>query len=230
MTKRAIVTAIGVLIAGSAAAADLATSKAPPAPPPSWWSTITVNGEIDAGIMGNPDNPGSGLNWGRLFDEPPTSRCSIPGISRSNGRPIRMRLAMTSASSCKATSARTPASFTISRRRIFDQLEVSARSRAGERDGPYALDHSRRYRLETRPVADARRCRILHRSVRQPVLFALLHLQLSGEPFPTSAFWRSRTSIRRSISTPASAAVTKRRLARIPATTTTLRPSRAASA
>ena len=38
-----------------------ADEKAPPAPPPTWWSTITYAGEIDAGIMGNPDSPGSGL-------------------------------------------------------------------------------------------------------------------------------------------------------------------------
>lgn len=54
---------------GVAAPADLPTTKAPPAPPPTWWSTVTVNGEIDAGIMGNPDSPGSGLNWGRVFDQ-----------------------------------------------------------------------------------------------------------------------------------------------------------------
>src|SRR5579863_8264502 len=52
---------------GLAAAADLPAT--PPAPPPTWWSTITVNGEIDADIMENPDNPGFGLNWGRLFDQ-----------------------------------------------------------------------------------------------------------------------------------------------------------------
>ncbi len=52
-----------------AAAADLPDTKAPPAPPPSWWSTVTVTGEIDAGITGNPDDPPSGLNWGRLFDD-----------------------------------------------------------------------------------------------------------------------------------------------------------------
>jgi hypothetical protein len=55
------------LAGGYAAAADLAPAPAP-APPPSWWSTITINGEIDAGIMGNPQDPESGLNWGRLFD------------------------------------------------------------------------------------------------------------------------------------------------------------------
>jgi hypothetical protein len=54
---------------GYAAAADLPNTKGPPAPPPSWWSTITVNGEIDAGITGNFDSPPSGLNWGHLFTD-----------------------------------------------------------------------------------------------------------------------------------------------------------------
>ncbi len=57
--------------AGAAFADDLANTKSAPAPaaPPTWWSTLTVNGEVDAGITGNPDNPPSGLNWGRLFDD-----------------------------------------------------------------------------------------------------------------------------------------------------------------
>jgi len=54
---------------GFAAAADLPNTKAPPAPPPSWWSTIAVNGELDGGITGNPDSPPSGLNWGQLFTD-----------------------------------------------------------------------------------------------------------------------------------------------------------------
>jgi hypothetical protein len=77
-------TILGVT-SGVAAAADLPTDKAPPAPPPSWWSTLTITGEIDAGIMGNPDNPGDGLNWGRLFDDKanaPVLNASILTISR----------------------------------------------------------------------------------------------------------------------------------------------------
>jgi hypothetical protein len=59
----------GIVTGGYASAADLPTTKGPPAPPPTWWSTVTVNGELDAGIMGNPDSPASGLNWGHLFDD-----------------------------------------------------------------------------------------------------------------------------------------------------------------
>jgi hypothetical protein len=59
----------GIATGGYASAADLPTTKGPPAPPPSWWSSITINGLVDAGITGNPDSPPSGLNWGRLFDD-----------------------------------------------------------------------------------------------------------------------------------------------------------------
>ncbi len=59
-----------IVTAGYASADDLPNTKgAPPAPPPSWWSTVTVNGEIDAGITGNFDDPSSGLNWGHLFTD-----------------------------------------------------------------------------------------------------------------------------------------------------------------
>jgi hypothetical protein len=80
-------TILGVT-SGVALAADLPTDKAPPAPPPTWWSTITYAGEIDAGIMGNPDSPGSGLNWGRLFDDranEPMLNAGLFTVSRATG-------------------------------------------------------------------------------------------------------------------------------------------------
>jgi hypothetical protein len=56
--------------AGAAMAADLPTTKgAPPAPPPTWWSTLSVSGFVDAGITFNPDLGGGGINFGRLFDD-----------------------------------------------------------------------------------------------------------------------------------------------------------------
>lgn len=73
------------MASGVAGAADLPTTKAPPAPPPSWWSTLTVSGEVDAGIMGNPDNPPDGNNFGRLFDNKandPVLNASILTITR----------------------------------------------------------------------------------------------------------------------------------------------------
>ena len=61
--------ASALLGANPAMAADLPTTKAPPAPPPSWWSTFTVSGILEAGITGNPDLGSGGINFGRLFDD-----------------------------------------------------------------------------------------------------------------------------------------------------------------
>lgn len=80
-------TILGVT-SGVAAAADLPTTKAPPAPPPTWWSTITYAGEIDAGIMGNPDSPGSDYNFGRLFDgkaNDPVLNAALFTVTRPTG-------------------------------------------------------------------------------------------------------------------------------------------------
>jgi hypothetical protein len=73
---------------GFAAAADLPTDKAPPAPPPYWWSTVTYSGELDAGIMGNPDDPANGNNFGRLFDNKandPVLNAALYTITRPTG-------------------------------------------------------------------------------------------------------------------------------------------------
>ena len=63
--------AAAALIAGSAFAADvdLANKKEPPAPPPSWWDTVTVTGYFEGSETANFANPYNGLNWGRLFDD-----------------------------------------------------------------------------------------------------------------------------------------------------------------
>jgi hypothetical protein len=59
-----------IVTGGYANAADLPNTKeVAPAPPPTWWSTFTVNGLVEAGITGNPDSPPSGLNWGQLFTD-----------------------------------------------------------------------------------------------------------------------------------------------------------------
>ena len=62
-------TAFAGLTATAATAANLPTTKAPPAPPPSWRSTFTVSGILEAGITGNPDPGSGGINFGRLFDD-----------------------------------------------------------------------------------------------------------------------------------------------------------------
>jgi hypothetical protein len=62
--------AIGVLPLG-AALADDTTPAAPAAPatPAKWSDTITVGGQLDIGITGNPSSPNDNRNYGRLYDD-----------------------------------------------------------------------------------------------------------------------------------------------------------------
>ena len=47
-----------------------ATAATPaPAAPATWWSTVTLGAQLEAGLTGNPDRPADGLNFGRLFDD-----------------------------------------------------------------------------------------------------------------------------------------------------------------
>ncbi len=64
-----------VLGAGLVASAPL---RAEDKPPPKWTDTIKWSGYIDAGIMGNPDSPGNGINFGRLFDD----RANSPNLNQ----------------------------------------------------------------------------------------------------------------------------------------------------
>ena len=49
--------------------AAASTPAAPAAAPASWASTITYGLQFDGGVIGNPDRPSDGLNYGRLFDD-----------------------------------------------------------------------------------------------------------------------------------------------------------------
>lgn len=49
-----------------------AAEPAPAPPPPNWWDTFTVYGQLEAGVTANPDNPGSGINFGHLFTDKAT--------------------------------------------------------------------------------------------------------------------------------------------------------------
>ncbi len=63
------------LAATMALGADLASKKAPAAPPPpTWLSTVTVDGYVEGGIAVNFNQPFNGLNWGHLY----TDRSSTP--------------------------------------------------------------------------------------------------------------------------------------------------------
>ncbi|HEY1736715.1 MAG TPA: outer membrane beta-barrel protein [Methylovirgula sp.] len=61
--------ALAAGLASAALAADLPTTKGAPAAPPDWWSTLTVDGNIEGGIQFNPQAPTGQTNFGRLFDD-----------------------------------------------------------------------------------------------------------------------------------------------------------------
>jgi len=65
------------VILGGAVAAPLA--RAEDKPPAAWGDTVKFSGFLDAGIMGNPDSPKSGINWGRLFDD----RANTPQLNQA---------------------------------------------------------------------------------------------------------------------------------------------------
>jgi hypothetical protein len=56
--------------ASSALSADLKmVTKAPPPAPPSWWSTLTIDGYVEGGITGTSPKPADGINFGSLFTD-----------------------------------------------------------------------------------------------------------------------------------------------------------------
>ena len=63
--------AAAALFAGSAFAADVDATKKKeePAPPPSFWDTVTITGYAEGSATPNFNNPYNGLNFGRLFDD-----------------------------------------------------------------------------------------------------------------------------------------------------------------
>jgi Putative beta-barrel porin-2, OmpL-like. bbp2 len=84
-----IVTAAS-LAASMAFAADVASKKdavTPPAPPPKWLDTMTIDGYVDGGIAFNFNQPWNGVNWGNLY----TDRANTPtfnGLVVTAQRPI----------------------------------------------------------------------------------------------------------------------------------------------
>ena len=46
-----------------------ATASAPAAAPSTWASGIVFSGEVEAGIVGNPQDPNNGVNYGQLFTD-----------------------------------------------------------------------------------------------------------------------------------------------------------------
>jgi len=63
--------AAAALIAGSALAADapLPNKKEPPAPPASWWDSVTIAGWVEGSTTINFAQPQNKINFGRLFDD-----------------------------------------------------------------------------------------------------------------------------------------------------------------
>lgn len=62
--------AAAALLANAAFAADMPSMKsAEPAPPASWWDTLTINGYLEGGITPNFSNRGQQVNFGHLFTD-----------------------------------------------------------------------------------------------------------------------------------------------------------------
>jgi hypothetical protein len=71
--------AVAALFAGAAHAADPAVTKGPPAPPPSWWDSVTIAGWVEGSTTINFANPYNKLNFGRLFDD----RANTPNFNQA---------------------------------------------------------------------------------------------------------------------------------------------------
>jgi hypothetical protein len=72
--------AMAALAAGTALGADaVVTKSAPPAPPPTFWDSVTITGDIEGSTTINFANPYNGINFGRLFDD----RASTPNFNQA---------------------------------------------------------------------------------------------------------------------------------------------------
>lgn len=63
------VIAAATFTASAAFASDLSAKKAPPAPPPAWLDTLTVDGYVEGGVAINFNQPYGKVNWGHLYTD-----------------------------------------------------------------------------------------------------------------------------------------------------------------
>ena len=169
--------AAAALLSGSAFAADvdLANTKAPPAPPPSWWDTVAVTGYLEGSETGNFANPYNGLNWGRLFDDRADGPMFNQGLLTVQ-RPLDPKATDYDFGFKVQGMVGEDARYT----HFLGELDYaidslySARCRRSSCARPSALGHPvqpRRHRREVGPVCDAAG-RGSHLGAGQPVLLA----------------------------------------------------------
>jgi hypothetical protein len=83
---------ISALLASTAAATALAgiahadAPAAPPAPAPTWGSTVTLGGHVDVGITGNSSTPGDDINFGNPFNDR-ANEVMLNGVALTLQRP-----------------------------------------------------------------------------------------------------------------------------------------------